>query len=158
MISQYFMRAFETHAISRLVALALVAASLGLFRGERRLGDCAKKVNGLSPDLGNYNIWVFRKLSLTVGANSPVGFLFFQFGATSRPLPVEALRIDLSTLGRFAAVCWLRLLRLFVRPPVDCFLPSLPPFVAVLPLAVFGTALARNFAPRSMRLPSQHRN
>jgi hypothetical protein len=108
--------------------------------------------------LGNYNIWVFRKQSLAVGANSPVGFLFFQFGATSRPLPVEALRIELSTLGRFAAVCWLRLLRLVVRPPVDCFMPSLPPFVAGPPLAVFETALARNFALRSMRRPSQGRN
>src|SRR6266436_5051380 len=81
------------------VALAPVAASLGLFRGERLVDGFAGKANPLSRDFCNYKTGCLNGLP-----NMMVGSLFLQSDATSRPLPVEAVVSELVMLGRFASV------------------------------------------------------
>ena len=127
------------------VALAPVAASLGLFRGERLVDGFAGKANPLSRDFCNYKTGCLNGLP-----NMMVGSLFLQSDATSRPLPVEAVVSELVMLGRFASVLRSTGCQLVLSQVVHWSFASPPPFAPWLPLAAFGLALAPHFALPSM--------
>src|SRR5205823_5325495 len=140
-------------AIFANAALVLVLFSLGLFRGEHRLGSFANRVCIASRDWGLRKIY-FRNARKDVLVIAPL----LGFVGASRSLVVLVLGSEPAIAESFPAGLVPLRWPIALPPPVYSFFRSLPALSVALPLVAFGAALAPRFACGSIHRLSEGRN